>query len=430
MAVATEDTIQAAMGKAIVIHKELFAQLATGTNNLQARDATFLAAVPADASPATQAAQAAFRAACASPFAAKQLASILAPLFAAYARTLDLPGVESMFVELFANLHGRSETVLNRAFTFGTWSAVTGTGTGAIKRLTKDEYDYTIESGFAELKTAKCYRDATSGGTRHEEEFSIYGEAAGKDALELNGSGVRTNLACLSARTTENYVVNPSFENVNAPSGTLAAGGVLGWTESDIANLVTVTSSFYKDNPRSTTSRCLRFSTNASIYQRMIDIPLNRWNPAVPLYAQIAFNRESSCDGTLTLTIGSTSASVALSAQSGWTVLTFPITTAAWFRTWNKSVPSGTLTNSLVKIELSSRTTGTLLIDDLIVGPYTRVDGAWVAMVGGATPFLKGDLFTVTDTCADTGIVQTWLARTFGIYLPHTSGSPTWAEPT
>ena len=37
MAVATEDTIQAGMGKAIIIHKELFAQLATGSNNLQAR---------------------------------------------------------------------------------------------------------------------------------------------------------------------------------------------------------------------------------------------------------------------------------------------------------------------------------------------------------------------------------------------------------
>ena len=83
-----------------------------------------------------------------------------------------------------------------------------------------------------------------------------------------------------------------------------------------------------------------------------------------------------------------------------------------------------------ITIELASNTTGDLLVDDFLLGPMTRVDGAWVAIVGGATPFVLRDVFTVTDTSTDTGIIQTQFAKSLGYYLPHLSSSNTWADPT
>jgi hypothetical protein len=419
--------VQGAIGKACILDKEMYAYLATTATTYLDREEAFLEAIPGDAQPAAQAGQSQQRAALVAAFST--LRARVDPLLNAYARVLALAPGEPVLPRLYRYFADNAKTVKSRAFSFGSWSAVTGTGTGAIYRLTKDEYDFTIESGFAEVKTAECIQDAHSGTQRHQELFRIRGKPAGRDALERIGTGGAVNVQCLSAASTAQWVQNPSFENVQN-SGTFASNTDLtGWTMSAYANFVSVTSDYYKDNPAATTSRCLRLSTNASIYQSFEGVKLN-WNRNVPLFAQIAFKRESSCDGTLTLTVGGKSTSVVLSAQSGWTVLTFAVTTDAWFKQWNEAAPSGTPTDANIKIELSGRTTGTLLIDDFILGPYTGLDGAWVAIVGGATPFLQRDVFTVTDTSSDTGIIQTQLARAYGFYLPHTSGSPTWSEPS
>lgn len=428
MGLPSESDLQTAIGKALIIDKELFAYLATQANNFVSREAAYLASIPSDAAPAAQAAQQRLRDALAA--ATTMTPARCAALWQTYARVAGVAPNEPFWPRLFKYFHDNSKTVKRRAFTFGSWSAVTGTGTGSIYRLTKDQYDYTIEAGFAEVKTAECVQDANSGAQRHQEVFQVRGAQAGRDGLELLGTGRSARVVCLSPQSSANLVPNPSFENVTGSTGALT--GLDSWTVSgSISNLDTITSDYYRDVPGASTNRCLRFNTNEIIYQTFDTLQsLKNWNPDVPLFAQIAFKRESSCDGTLRLIIGGITASVSLSAQSGWTILTFPITTNAWFRQWNASAAVGSLSNMAVKVQLTGRTTGTLLVDDLIIGPYTPVDGAWVAMVGGATPFLLRDYFTATDTTSDTGLIQTVLARTSGLYLPHTSGSPTWADPT
>lgn len=428
MPVATEAQVQGAIGKACMIDSKLYAYAAVTATTFLDREEAFLEAVPGDAAPFAHQAQSIQRAALNTAF--NTLRQRVDPLLLSYARVLGLAPGDPILPRLYRYFADNSGTVLNRAFSFGSWSAGgSNAGTGLIYRLTKDEYNFTIESGFAEVKTAECVADAHSGTRRHEEQFMVRGKPAGRDSLERIGSGVAVPVRCMSANSSSQYVQNPSFENVQN-GGTFASNSDLtGWTMSAYANFASVTATTYKDNPSATTSRSLRFNTNGSIYQTFEQVRLN-WNRNVPLFAQIAFYRESSCDGTLSLTIGGVTASVALSAQSGWTILTFPITTNAWFKNWNTDAPAGSLTDAEIKIELASRTTGTLLIDDLIIGPYTPVDGAWVAIVGGATPFIQRDVFTATDTSSDTGIVQTQLARAYGFYLPHTSGTPSWTEPT
>jgi len=427
MALPTEADLQAEIGRRLMMDKELFAYLATQGSNWASREATYLLNVPSDSSPAAQAASASQRSALVA--ALLQTPNCCAPLWDTYRRVAALAPGEDFWTRLFRYFVANSKTVKNRAFSFGALSSVTGSGNGVAYRLTVDQDNFTIESGFAEVKTAECVVDANSGAQRHQEIFSVRGAQAGRDPLERLGTGRATGLACLSPQSSQNIVPNASFENVVGTPGALTS--ILNWVPSAIGNFDTIQSDYYRDNPLASTNASLRFASNGNILQSFDSLPtLSKWDENIPLFARIAFKRESSCDGNLNITIGSKTATVALVAQSGWTLLTWKTDTNSWFKNWNTTAASGSLTNAAVKISLDSRTTGTLLVDDFIIGPWTPVDGAWWSIVGGTTPFLVRDYFTGTDTSSDTGIVQTVLARVYGRYLPHTSGSPTWTEPT
>jgi len=426
MPLPTEADLQASIGRRIMMDKTLYDALAVTATTFLTREAAYLLAIPADASPGAETAQATFRSLLTQ--STLQLVNGLASHWATYAQLAALRPNEDFWRELRRYFVANNLTVKYRNVTFGSWSAVTGSGTGYIYRLTKDQDNFNIEAGFAETKTAECIADQNNGAQRHAEVFRVRGAPAGKDALELVGTGRFVDVTCLSPNSSGAIVKNPSFESVTVSSYPTITD-IANWTPSSISNLETETTTYFKDNPQATTSRSLRFKTNASIVQSFTDLGL-KWDPNVPLFAQIAFYRESSCDGSLNIIIGNVTATVVLAAQVGWTILTFPVTTNAWYLNWKKTAPSGSLTNAAVTISLTGRSTGTLLIDDFTIGPYTQVDGCWVAIVGGATPFLLRDKFTITDSSADTGIVQTILARRYGQYLPSTSGSPTWTEPT
>ena len=352
MPLPSEADLQAAIGKAIIMDKELYNYLCVTGMHWVTRDAAYLAAVPTDAQPAAQAAEARLRAMLAG--ATETLPSRLAPLWDTYRRVANLQPVGDFWEALTKYMIDNSKTVKSRSFSFGSWSTITGAGgtsTGAITRLTIDENNLTIESGFAEVKNAVCIADQNSGASRHEEVFRIYGATAGKDSLELIGTGKFIDIKALSPRSSSTIVPNPSFESVVEVSSVLQAGGIVGWTESAIANFVSVTSDYYRDNPGAATNRSLRLTTNASIKTSFSTLGIS-WNPRIPLYAQVAFKRESSCDGTLNIIIGGITSSVVLSAQSGWTILKFLVTTSAWFKNWNIGAPSGSLTNAAITILL------------------------------------------------------------------------------
>lgn len=426
MPVASESTVQGAIGKACIADKELAAYLATTGTHWVTREAAFLAAVPSGCAPAVQNQQREQRSKLAE--ATFMLQGRIDELIAEYGRAVLLPPGVNRYDRLFRYFGDNSKTVLSRGFSFGSWSAGgSNVGTGLVRRLTVDEYGFVIENGFAEVKTAECVADSNSGRKRHSELFEYRGKPPGIDALELIGSGKNVRIECMSADSTQRLgVKNPSFEGVTGSTGSLTE--IHNWTPSAIGSFDTITSAYYRDVPGVATPRSLKIAGNASIKQTFADMRVN-WEPGVPIYAQIAYNREvGSGDGNLNIVIGSKTATVALSAQTGWNILTFLITTDAWPKNWN-AVGADPATNGIT-ISIDSRTTGYTLVDDLIVGPYVQVDGAWVAIIGGATPFVRRDVFTATDTSTDTGIIQTQFAKQLGFYLPHTTPTPTWSEPT
>lgn len=428
----SEANLRTAIGLRIKMSNEALKFASSSSPNYVTMEDTYLLALGSDAMPEAASAAGATRRTLAQLLDPSVLRRDLRPLWLEYSRikgwaeTDDVAIIVRLF-ETFA-LTGTPVTVKNRAWTYSAVSDVgSPVGSGDVYRCVTDRFAYQVEGQlFAETKSIRCIGDENSGRPRHQERFLIRGEAFGRDVLDIGGTGVSAIVDVLSSEgATAQLVSNPSFEQVVESGGSLTS--LSGWeVTGSLSNLASVDddgtgNTIFQDVPGASTSRSLQFSTNESIYQRLKDRRWT-WNPDVPLFASVALRRQSSCDGTFTLTIGGSSSSVVLAAQSGWFLLNFPVNENAWFRQWNDDAGQ-------IKLALASRTTGTLLVDSLVVGPYTNVAGVNYAIRGGATPFRVDDEFSTNDTCSETGIIQKWLARTYGLYLPHTSGSAVWVDP-
>ncbi len=325
-----------------------------------------------------------------------------------------------------------SKTVNDRNWTRGAMSAVTGTGTGTINRLNKDGNNFALQCGHPEVKIAKCISDKQSGAIQHEEEMEFRGVSPQPDNLKIVGSGLRKSVFCLSGRNSTDYLDNPSFDSF---SGTIAAlTAVTNWTPTTaIGNFQLDQTNYYRSYQGVTTPASLRISMNDTMTQNMTAVKNPNFDPLTPLYSQIAYNRQVGAgDGNLNLIIGSRTTSVALVAQTGWNILRVALGQGNWFRYFNQTTMS-------VAVSIDSRTTGYTLVDDIILAPFTEADGVFYASIGGATPFLRDDSLTWTDSEAG-AVVGYWLEQMFAgrdtiapwwAYLPSDNAAgETWTDPT
>lgn len=301
--------------------------------------------------------------------------------------------------------------VKERNLTFGTITAAAGNvGGGTINRLTVDADGQEIEAIFTELKTAVIVADQGQV-NKHEEVFEVRGAEAETDFAQVLGSGMLVNLSCLSV--SQDIIGNPSFE---AFTGTAPTAGVpttltsttqlTNWVVTTAASAAVQLDTVYRSNPLTTLSYALTFTGNNKIDQVIDDNTRYRFDPSVPIYIQIAVYRVSNCDGTLTLRFGASSVAVDMTTlnNAAWNIVRLTVGTANWYDNFYENAMD-------VEVELASRTTGSLHLDDFIARSFTNLDGTWYAAVGNPTPFARGDTFTWTDSEATRGIIQHWIWR-------------------
>ena len=126
--------------------------------------------------------------------------------------------------------------------------------------------------------------------------------------------------------------------------------------------------------------------------------------------------------GTLTARMGSVATSVATSGLAGWRALLVPTSTgqSCWYRQFQQED---------LQIQLQwARTSGNLLIDDVLWIPGTYFDGSYYwLMPATATayiPFRVNDTYTFADSAPYTNAVfQRWAMRAFRWYWPSSNGS-------
>lgn len=434
MAAPTEAEVQTQIGLAIQFLDETEKFARSATKNVEGMyDGLIANPLEGDYSADTLAGMDVWRATASSMMDPAIARGFLDPLFLTYGKTLSFPerDIQSILVRLYQSFVDNTLSVLYRNFTFGSPSAGGGNvGDGVVNRLNTDRNNLSIENQTPDAKVVECIADEHSGAASEGRElFEIRGANPFRDFVAgVAGIQRQRNIQALNADDSESFITNPSFGQLDG-AAIATPDTIPGWT---VAGAIGDLELDETDTYRSSTAeggslatavpRSLKFTASEKISQNF-NINAAQFDPNVPYYVQIAYNRAAGTgDGTLNLRFGSQSESVALVAQSGWNILRLTVGQKNWFQTWNEEDPD-------IEIEITGQTTGYNLVDDVVVGPYTLFDGGWYAIVGGATPFLRDDVFTFTDSAVES-IIQKWLWRIYGFYLRHVTTSPTWAEPT
>jgi len=431
----TEAQVQTSIGDAVRILEHLDRYVNTNTQNFAGHENTLESNLGPNTFLFTEqvlAAAARFRNGLVST---EQLGrGMLIPLLRDYGRVRDFPetDVATILTRLQRDLFDRSQTVASRQFVYGAITALTASiGDGVMNRLTVDQYGDDIESTFAESVVAQCIEDEHSGASEHEERFEFRGQALGEDPLDLQGSGRTEIIKALSAADSLEFLQNPSFSDNSVgalttsdsiPGWAVAIGAITDFTIDDATS-----GQIYRDFDGDTAPKAILFETNGSLEQNFNNRRI-QLSPLIPIYLQVAYRPNTITAGTLALRLGNQTVTVLITtATTGWNVLRMTIGLGQFFRVFNQEDP-------VVAISMTG-SNGSIWIDDVVMARYQPFNGVWYAPVGGATPFLRDDQFDWSHTNGDRvagtqGLVQHWLWRLFNTYLPHTSATPSWTDPS
>lgn len=371
-----------------------------------------------------------------------QASSVLSPLLLQYARIDDSGASKDEWPEtspleildqLYRHMKDNSLTVESRAFTWGGPPAMTGTGNGKFYRVKSDYAGFDIETAVAETVECLCVQDANSGSPIQQEVFELRGGAAALDSGLLGGTGIIENISGLSCSDSSAFISNPSFTSYTGTKTSVT--GITGWTMVTDAAVFTdvnidTTTTYRTFAGEGATPASLKFIGDDGVKQVWQDRSLS-FDEDTPYYVHVAEYHPAGTTASIVLTFGNTTTTVTLdsSNKEQWNLIQLTAAPAnAWFRTFNKN--DGEIKIAVTGVDPTS-SSEYVLIDDVTIGPMTQyANGEWYALVGGATPFVVGDNCTWDTTGGTSGIIQRWVAQAFGKYLPSTTGTPTWAEPT
>lgn len=366
----------------------------------------------------------------------------LGPVILQYGAVIASPGYPSNLVRAFRDLYlnyaANSKRVKSRNISFAAGSFDGGnSGNGSLDRLTVDENAFALEACNMELKTLKVVNDQNTGARKHAERGQIYGNKGPLDSLDWanRGSGLAAFLFSHHAGQGNgegaSLLRNGSFSTFD--SGGDADTKFPGWVITNYAN-VSQSTNYFRGFPGSAENltnstlvdASILFSGNALLVQKPVDVGMPPFNPAVPYWFSVRVKRLASATGNVTIRLGASSATVALSSLTNgvWTILKIALGTGSWPANFTEQALT-------IEIEVDSLAVGTVEIDDAMLSPMDPFDGTWWFWHGGSTAWLLDDFWSGTDTAAATAKIQEALRRAGLGYLPSTTtaSSITWAEP-
>lgn len=360
---------------------------------------------------------------------------------------------QSQIVEKIKDaMDAASETIASRELSFGSVSAGgSNVGDGTILRCTKDRHNNDLEGGEVGVVKIEVTADKNNAGTTPgREKARIYGSGIQKvDNVELNTA---TNLSqeINFVRSDNSILQNASFDDIEDSINSVEQTG---WRLSDTADFTKIIRNassssgdvfrYTQGSERTTVPKgaALRFDDNGSISQYVARSG-KKLRRDVPYFLVVRWMRKSTADGTLTVNLGSQSVNVDVTTGTNdvWNnlVLGNGATNKGWydvfFEDWEDTSVSPSITLGVqIKVALASRTTGTVIIDEIILVPGQLFNGVYYACVSEKSneDVLVGDNWTFTDAYSGAsyaGAIQETIRAITGNYLPHTSGVETYAD--
>lgn len=331
-----------------------------------------------------------------------------------------------LLTDIIRHWKDNSITIKSRAPSFATVVAGgSNVGDGTVRRLTVNKDNFVIENMTPELKTLRCIADHNSGADKGKERFRLFGEGAGRDLLEVRGSGEEAGVEINAQHSAFSLLRNSSFDSLSGGSIS-ALKGIPNWiVGTDIVNFELDETDLALPAPNdNTTIRSLRIKANETLTQKLINIRQSL-NPALPFMLRIWFNKTPGAvtAGTLLIRLGSKFVSVNLAtAPANWNFLEMAIDQNLFFENFKE--------DSLdIRIEVTGLTGTYLLVDDVTFVPWTAQNGTFWILFPGRTPFQVEDVFTGTDSIAADSVIQRSLVFRFGRFFPH-QAVPSIADPT
>ena len=408
--------------------------------NFRALFDTYNAAINSNYPGARSSGAESYRAALNAMFDSGALRSVIDPVLFDWGQHVGAPegaSPEDILRRMYIWFTENAETVKTRTITYGSPAAGSNTGTGTIQRLTKDSYNYNIENIFPQdsLK-AEVVADQNSGRRKNNEQFEVRSTVkVGEDFLAILGSGTVANLDVISS-SDAGTLGNAGFDSRGNTDAVPTS--ITSWELLDSADAALTVSNTYVTfdatniyNPArnaNDTRKSIKLVNAARVKLRQkLNLRGINFDRTRPHYCEVAYNRQvNSAAGTLALHMGSTSVSVAVSAQTGWNVLRIPVGQYNWLRNVDED-------NLDILVDWTPNSGGTgILLDDVVFAPFTGIGNTWYYATAGATAFLLEDDFTWSDSFASgisDAIIQYWLWRAYDAYLPH-SASPSLTDPS
>lgn len=339
----------------------------------------------------------------------------------------NLVSDSQMFDEMRKYFIDNAERVQSRDMTFGAPTAKAGrVGNDQVIRLTKDEDNFDIETGFIDVKRAICVADRQTGAQIGRETWLFRGQAPARDELQRSGSGLETIIAARSA--DDSLLNNPNFQQFG---NTVAAPDeITDWTATDLAGAaVTMSGTFCELDSANTfrkapsdgdTTYSLKVKSDLRLSQKL-SVRGTQLDRSRPHLLAVVWNAAvGSANGTLLIRMGKVWRQVTVTGASGWNVTLVEATPGpgAWYKTFGEDDMEISF-----DVDLSS---GSLLIAEVLFVQMDFFDGSWYSIIPASVtthvPSFYLDEFTMTDQATES-VVQRWLARAFGRYLPHSLGS-------
>lgn len=332
---------------------------------------------------------------------------------------------DQMFDLLEEYYDTNSRTIKSRGITNGSVSSVTGSGTGSVIRLTTDRFGNNIENRRVDAKTIECVADQmTLGATaRYKELFRIEGAPApidNLDATTMTYSGVFGLREFNSTSPESNTLTNGNFTTNSATGGVTTM--FTGWTLDSVTGVLPSTATAHiASYPLTPASAAITVATRS--FTQRITRPLDRKVPYLPFLAFNASAGSAPSGTTIKISWGSKNQTYTIASETGWNLFIVDRDADLWVDNFYQDQLE-------FKVEVPVLASGTLYLSFIHFEPMTQVDGVWYCIIPGATTWVKGDYFTVTDTFTGSdSILQKYLVYAFNRYLPH-AGSPTVADPT
>jgi hypothetical protein len=355
---------------------------------------------------------------------------ILTPIFADLMIAIDAPnrGFALNARSLRDYMVEQGESVKARALTQNAASAAMGNaGDGDVFRLLLDQDDFPLQGCYAEAVNLVCVRDQATVEIFNEV-FEYRGEPMAKDFARLNGSGLRQRIVSASVKQASRFLSNPSFDTFSGtqptPSNDVtpsAITSVTNWVLSSTAAFRMTADNTFRGALGVSAPLALKFHTDGTVSQVLRANTNPRIPPPddnrIPYLLAPGLTRLADADGNLVMRLGETTRTIAINSLTTnvKTRSRLNLDKGLYYANWKKL-------DAVVSFQVASKTTGTLVIDDVMLIPFVLINGLWFAVIGGPDPNLFGDSFSFTDSESGRAKMQYWTTFRSGL-----SGLLRWA---